>query len=371
MPQVRFSFSTLVGLRVNSSTPEQTAIVSNSVCKKFPGLTKEQMELCHPDVMAEAIQGLQLAVEECQYQFQWHRWNCSSLSTKNRNPHSSVLFQRGYRESAFAYAISAAGVAHNVARACSSGRLITCGCDPTSYRDKTGKRRSNTWKWGGCSHNMDYGVQFSKAFLDPREKAGDIQARINLHNNQAGRLAVSTNMVSKCKCHGMSGSCELRTCWKAAPHFRVVGHALKERFRSAVMVDQSNLGSGSLLLPARQRGKRRRRPRPSRPHDKSRQRQRQRPRQRPRRKPRALDLLYFQRSPSFCERDPSVDFPGTVGRRCNRSSTGVDSCSSLCCGRGYNTLRQRRTERCHCRFHWCCYVVCQNCTIEEWITVCK
>ncbi|KAK6623688.1 hypothetical protein RUM43_009540 [Polyplax serrata] len=130
----------------------------------------------------------------------------------------------GYRETAFAYAISSAGVAHSVARACSSGKLITCGCDPSSYRQRglhklreNQKRNSkshkykgllrdeaarneedprrpleeknlNKWKWSGCSHNLDFGVEFSQTFLDLREKAGDIQSRINLHNNEAGRL---------------------------------------------------------------------------------------------------------------------------------------------------------------------------------------
>lgn len=95
----------------------------------------------------------------------------------------------GYRETAFAYAISAAGVAQNVARACSMGRLLSCGCDPSNYRGKTpAKARGVQWKWGGCSHNLDYGIEFSRQFLDTREKAGDIQSTVNLHNNQAGRL---------------------------------------------------------------------------------------------------------------------------------------------------------------------------------------
>jgi wingless-type MMTV integration site family, member 10 len=66
-------------------------------CRNFPGLSKKQLELCYryPDVMEAAIHGLQLAVRECQFQFQKHRWNCSVLETKNRNPHSSVFLQKG------------------------------------------------------------------------------------------------------------------------------------------------------------------------------------------------------------------------------------------------------------------------------------
>ncbi|XP_076177957.1 wnt oncogene analog 10 [Ptiloglossa arizonensis] len=357
-----------------------TCLMSNSVddwasgnavvCKGIiPGLSKEQRELCHrnPDVTVAAIKGLQMAISECQHQFAWHRWNCSSLTPSSRTQQSSVLLQRGYRETAFAFAISAAGVAHSVARACSMGRLLSCGCDPTSYKGKPpAKARGTQWKWGGCSHNLDYGMEFSRQFLDTRERAGDIQSTVNLHNNQAGRLAVASNMQVRCKCHGMSGSCELKTCWKVAPDFRIVGKTLKDRFRNAVLVAQSNLGSVTPLT--RVRGSRRRRP----------DRQRQRKHRGGgaggrKRRPRDLakQLFYYQKSPNFCERDPAADIPGTAGRRCNKTSSGGDGCGSLCCGRGYNVVRQRRVERCKCKFHWCCFVRCQNCTVEEWITVCK
>lgn len=68
-----------------------------ATCRTVPGLTREQLELCYraSDVTAAAIEGLELGVRECQHQFQWHRWNCSSLSTKSRNPHTSSMLKRG------------------------------------------------------------------------------------------------------------------------------------------------------------------------------------------------------------------------------------------------------------------------------------
>lgn len=55
----------------------------------------------------------------------------------------------------------------------------------------------NKWEWGGCSHNIAFGEDYSRKFLDSKErKAKDIHAKINIHNNRAGRL-VSKNVVEK------------------------------------------------------------------------------------------------------------------------------------------------------------------------------
>ena len=172
-------------------------------------------------------------------------------------------------------------------------------------------------------------------------------------------------MQVRCKCHGMSGSCELKTCWKAVPDFRIVGKSLKDRFRNAILVSQSNFGSVS--PSTRSRGSRRRKP------DRQKQRKHFGRRQDRKKKTRVLakQLFYYQRSPNFCEKDKAADITGTTGRRCNRTSLGGDGCASLCCGRGYNVVRERRIEKCRCKFKWCCFVQCENCTIVEWMTVCK
>lgn len=54
-------------------------------------------------------------------------------------------------------------------------------------------------------------------------------------------------MRQECKCHGMSGSCTVKTCWMRLPLFRLVGDNLKDRFDGAsrVMVSNSLRGSNN------------------------------------------------------------------------------------------------------------------------------
>lgn len=66
------------------------------------------------------------------------------------------------REAAFVYAISAAGVAYSVTRACSRGELTDCSCD-----NRVRARHPNHWEWGGCSevNRSDLLVFFVHFFL--------------------------------------------------------------------------------------------------------------------------------------------------------------------------------------------------------------
>lgn len=113
---------------------------------------------------------------------------------------------------------------------------------------------SSTWRWGGCSDNIKMGEQYSVRVLDSLESGQDAQALANLHNNFAGRLvnivvfisrfypfnnlkikqAVRHSMRQSCKCHGVSGSCTMQTCWIQLPPFRSVGQALKRQYDTSV-----------------------------------------------------------------------------------------------------------------------------------------
>lgn len=130
------------------------------------------------------------------------------------------------------------------------------------------------------SDNLHYGLQFSRKFVDAPEKtkpnSGDpkarkqfaVRARMNLHNNEAGRQVgaavptpscpsaalesevylflccmppqvVSSLLRMHCRCHGVSGSCELKTCWRTLPAFSEVGDLLKRKYRQAVQITAS------------------------------------------------------------------------------------------------------------------------------------
>lgn len=62
---------------------------------------------------------------------------------------------------------------------------------------------------------------------------------------------------------------------------------------------------------------------------------------------------------------------GTTGRLCERKSRGSDGCRSLCCMRGYSLVKRKNVFKCNCTFNWCCFVECNTCETEEWISVCK
>ena len=57
-------------------------------------------------------------------------------------------------------------------------------------------------QWSGCSDNVDFGITFSRSFVDARDRRKSRkrsklpQPLMNLHNNEAGRkVRLETNLI--------------------------------------------------------------------------------------------------------------------------------------------------------------------------------
>ncbi|KAK2188339.1 hypothetical protein NP493_135g02026 [Ridgeia piscesae] len=319
----------------NISKDSQPTPVSDTAdtCHGLTDLVAKQLKLCrsHPNAMTRVAFGARLGIMECRHQFHGERWNCSTSG--NDTVFSRAYLEQATRETSFIYAASSAGVTYAVTAACTAGNLTDCACD----MKRQSKQAAADWKWGGCSDNVRYGMWFSAAFIDPPEtlrhrQTRDVRALANLHNNEVGRKTVAKEMRLKCRCHGVSGSCGVKTCWRAMSNFQRIGRALKNRYKMAVA-----------LAPRSKRKLRRR--------DKKR-----------RNEPiGSTEMVYVRKSPNYCKRDIARGVFGTKGRECKKNSRKSDGCNLLCCGRGYNTQTLKLVERCQCKFFWCCHVKCKTC----------
>ncbi|XP_026214143.1 protein Wnt-8a-like [Anabas testudineus] len=283
--------------------------------------------------------GARSGIQECKHQFMLEKWNCPE-STLQLSTHNGL--RSATRETSFVHAISAAGVMYTLTKNCSMGDFDNCGCDDS----RIGQTGGRGWIWGGCSDNVAFGEKISKQFVDALEDGHDSRAAVNLHNNEAGRLAIKATMRKACKCHGVSGSCSIQTCWMQLADFREVGNYLKKKHEHAkkLEMDKKPAKAGN---SADNRG--------------------------------AIahafrsipqtELIYLEDSPDYCIKNKSLGVHGTEGRECVKAGNNLSqwekkSCRRLChdCGLRVVEKRVEVVSSCHCKFHWCCTVKCEKCT---------
>ncbi|NXS52603.1 WN11B protein, partial [Brachypteracias leptosomus] len=304
-------------------------------------LVPDQLQTCRRnlEVMHSMVQAAHHTKSSCQKTFADMRWNCSSIQ---RAPSFGPDLLKGTRESAFVYALAAAALTHSIARACTSGLLPLCSCSPSPSEPP-----GPDFRWGGCGDNLGYGLQLGAAFADGALKSSKLGTQalraMNLHNNAVGRQVVSDSLDTRCKCHGVSGSCSVKTCWKGLPDLEEIASDLKSKYLAAIKVTHRFVGPRKQLVPKAM---------DVRPVEET-------------------DLVYLTNSPDYCTPNLNLGSLGTQDRQCNKSSVGSDGCDLLCCGRGYNTYTEEVLERCHCKYHWCCYVVCKRCRRKVERHVCK
>ncbi|XP_042787700.1 protein Wnt-9a isoform X2 [Panthera leo] len=156
--------------------PEAAAQAHYKACDRLK-LERKQRRMCRrdPGVAETLVEAVSMSALECQYQFRFERWNCT-LEGRYR----ASLLKRGFKETAFLYAISSAGLTHALAKACSAGRMERCTCDEAPDLENR-----EAWQWGGCGDNLKYSSKFVKEFLG-RRSSKDLRARVDFHNNLVG-----------------------------------------------------------------------------------------------------------------------------------------------------------------------------------------
>lgn len=105
---------------------------------------------------------------------------------------------------------------------------------------------------------------------------GDNTGRVPLLRASLCSQAVKRFLKLECKCHGVSGSCTLRTCWLAMSDFRKTGDYLRKKYNGAIQVIMNQDGTGFTVANKNFR------------------------------KPTKTDLVYFENSPDYCVMDKSA-----------------------------------------------------------------
>lgn len=265
----------------------------------------------------------QQAINACEETFQYDRWNCSLVF--NRKAKRSI-FNQIYRETAFIHALIAASITHAVAKACASGDLTRCACIGNFKRNTTFQ-----WKGSGCGDDFKFGKKFARNFLDFKHAGSDQIGETLKQDVVIGINTIGEQLREVCKCHGFSGSCTTKTCWKRLGPFNSAMGLLKKHYHHAVKRKIVNFTSKRAITPKVRR----------------------------RLKVDRKNLVYFQKTPNLCV--------STKGRVCKDR----DNCATLCCGRGYVTGKKSVSSRCRCKMINCCFVECDTCTQEVDYFTCK
>ncbi|ESN90242.1 hypothetical protein HELRODRAFT_90849 [Helobdella robusta] len=318
------------------------------------------------DILIEAGR---LTRHECKRQFASRRWNCPTFpDEKNGGSYNKIKINNfpGNKETAFLQTLTSSSMAYVITKGCASGAIFNCGCDTDrrdfyttnnylnnnyNYNNNYNHNHNNEddviFKWGGCSDDVIHGIEFTKNLID--ESSDKIirigESRINpdkinakkamlQHNVNTGRDVLLNSIIVKCKCHGISGSCQTKTCWRTLSQFQSIAAEIMTRYDHAEKIERGVRKNIARVVARDQKNNNNN----------------------------TNNLVYVINSPTYCTPLPKFDFYGTTGRTCDRKSgSQYGSCDVTCCGRGYVTVVRRVTERCNCQFHYCCTVTCEKC----------
>ncbi|CAI4225842.1 unnamed protein product [Auanema sp. JU1783] len=270
-----------------------------------------------PSTVVAAFEGVEDVLNQCRERMRFQPWDCADAGNIMHDP---PILRKGYRESALIWALSSAGTAWGIATACAQGWIADCACSPpqSSSSEQAG------WEYGGCSFGVQHGVTMSRKLLTKSTVSSSPLRIVEKHNLKAGRLAVKKTLIASCKCHGVSGSCQQKTCWKKTANLEHITDYLVNKYARASLYSRGKETKNS-------------------------------------------DLQYLESSPNHCLKKTVV--PRVCAWRNETHSQG--DCSRLCCGRGFSISHETIHHKCECKFVWCCNLVCKDCVQHRWVSTCN
>ena len=145
-------------------------------------------------------------------------------------------------------------------------------------------------------------------------------------------LQVSSTTTQSCRCHGISGTCSIKTCFNKGPEMDEIGKKVRNDYTVSLAVELQNdklvrKDGISTNIPNHL-------------------------------------PVYVQSSPSFCKKDLALGTTGTARRPCSNNPNAPDSCGVLCCQRGAYFIVEEFHDEC-CEFVWCCYARCSPCNFRN------
>ena len=147
-----------------------------------------------------------------------------------------------------------------------------------------------------------------------------------------------------CYCHGVSGTCQQKSCWKSTPHIGKVSESLRKLYNDAAKVRFVKKTSSFVKLAS------------AKPHTKTRSASSSN-----------LELLYLEDSPDYCQPNLLTGHKGTLLRLCDPANK--NTCRHLCEDCGYRTVQrvvhERNCDKCRKHFTWCCTVSCGSCEVTK------
>lgn len=147
------------------------------------------------------------------------------------------------------------------------------------------------------------------------------------------------NRKLRCVCHGVSGSCSVKTCTTIIPSIFDIGDIMRAKYERASRVNMRRQNGELVIRTVEQDGREGRAPLPT-------------------------DLVYHSLPTNHCLDNPDYTTSRFCLPRANLTSVlgkFYPPCEDFCCNGEYSSAEKTVAKSCNCYFEFCCDLKCNSC----------